>query len=328
MSRWWLRCIALVLLTLLTPGAAALSGQVADVAETFSIDVYAWFPDGAVRRLSPGGGFFAQASVHPQGKAAVFWGGADGRPRLWLADFASQQTRPITPPDVGSVEPSFDWEGQRIVYASDATAPTHLDLLRIAQAWRSGKAGDAYDANLNLFVLDLNGGAPRQITRGPFKDSRPAFGPDGKTVVFLSNRGGDRGGLSVVPIDGSSPPRRLLNDGGIGRPWFSTDGTFVYVFFTGVPDEQRRICRVPLAGGPWEPVTPDSFPRSHGSFADPDGVHVWFHSTKGGSVSPYRFNVQTGEVVRMLPPGFTAAAHVTRSRNGVITFDSRQLVTP
>jgi dipeptidyl aminopeptidase/acylaminoacyl peptidase len=286
--------------------------------------VYAWFPDGAIRRLSPEPGFFVQACVNPQGKGAVFWGGAEGRPRLWLADFASNRVRPLTSPDIGSVEPSFDGEGRRIVFASDAAAPAHLELTAIAQSWRNRTFG--YETSLNLFVVNADGTKRRQITRGPFQDSRPAFDPEGKNVVFLSNRGGDRNGLYIAPADGSAPPRRLLKEGGIGRPWFSTDGKFIYFFFTSVPDEHRRISRLPLDGRPWEPVTPDDFPRSHGPFADPDGVHLWFHSTKGGTVSPYRFNLRTGELVRLLPPGFTAAAHVTRSRNGVVTFDSRQLV--
>lgn len=310
----------------LSVAAADVGAQASAVAETYAINVHAWFADGTVRLLSPGAGFFVQASVHPDGKGAVFWGGAHGRPRLWLADFASMSTRAVTPSDVGAVEPSFDWQGQRIVYASDAAATVHLDVLRIAEAWRSGNAGESYAGNLNLFVVDADGENHRQITRGPFQDSRPAFDPEGKTVVFLSNRGGDRGGLYLMPIDGSSPPHRLLEQGDVGRPWFSADGKFVYFFFAALPPEQRRICRVPVTGGPWEAVTPDSLPRSHGSFADPDGLHLWFHATKDGRVAPYRFNLRTGEIARMLPPGFTAAAHVTRSRNGITTFDSRQIV--
>ena len=42
--------------------------------------VYVWFPDGTLRRLSPAPGFFVQPCVRPDGKAAVFWGGAEGRP--------------------------------------------------------------------------------------------------------------------------------------------------------------------------------------------------------------------------------------------------------
>src|SRR6516225_12450715 len=84
--------------------------------------VYVWLPDGTSRRLSPASGFFLQPCVRPDGKAAVFWGGTEGPPRVWLSEFASN-ARPITPLGVGSVEPTFDWQGRRIVFASDVSSP-------------------------------------------------------------------------------------------------------------------------------------------------------------------------------------------------------------
>ena len=320
------RLVAVACSVLLPVSAASQLAKPASVAETFKTHVYAWFPDNVVRRLSPSPGFFVHACVHPEGKGAVFWGGSEGRPRLWFFDFAAGTASPITRPDVGSVEPSFDWKGRRLVFASDAAASSHLDLLAIAQSKAQSKTrANAYDTHLNLFVMDADGANVRQITRGPFQDSRPAFSPDGKTVVFLSNRGGSGEGLYLVRVDASAQPRRLLPENGIGRPWFSSDGRSVYFFFTGVPDEHRRICRVSVEGGPWEPITPDGLPRSQGSFADPDGVHLWFHSTKAGITSPFRFNLQTRELQRVMPPGFSTAGHVTRSRNGIITFDSTEL---
>jgi Tol biopolymer transport system component len=229
----------------------------------------------------------------------------------------------MTSTDVGSIEPSFDWQGQRVVFASDAAASTHLDLLALARSFKKGDYG--YEAQLNLFVMDVDGTSLRQITHGVFQDSRPAFSPDGKSVVFLSNRGGNGDGMYVAPVDGSAQPWRILQETGIGRPWFSSDGKFIYFFFTGVPDEHRRICRVSVEGGPWVPITPDGLPRSHGTFSDPDGIHLWFHSTRGQTASPYRFNLRTGELKRLMPPGFSFAVHVTRSRNGIITFDSKEL---
>ena len=35
-------------------------------------NVYVWFPNGTLRRLSPAPGFFLQPCVRPDGKAAVF----------------------------------------------------------------------------------------------------------------------------------------------------------------------------------------------------------------------------------------------------------------
>ena len=72
------------------------------------------------RRVQPcHAGPFTQADIHPDGTAAVFWGGFDARPRVWLYDFATKSARPLTADNVGSLEPSFDWQGRRIVFAAD-----------------------------------------------------------------------------------------------------------------------------------------------------------------------------------------------------------------
>ncbi len=41
----------------------------------------------------------------------------------------------------------------------------------------------------HLYLLSLKGGDPKQITDGAFEDEAPQFSPDGKTIVFVSNRG-------------------------------------------------------------------------------------------------------------------------------------------
>src|SRR5258708_18310779 len=140
--------------------------------------VYVWFPDGTLRRLSPAPGFFLQPCVRPDGKAAVFWGGAEGQPRVWLSEFASNAARPITTLGVGSVEPTFDWQGRRIVFASDLASPTHLDMLEVRGGRRPTDPRFFEKVNpVNLFVIHANGTQIRPITSGLFNDSRPSFHP-------------------------------------------------------------------------------------------------------------------------------------------------------
>jgi Tol biopolymer transport system component len=297
----------------------------------FTSHVYAWFPDNTVRRISPGpaapgnaamsAGPFTQADVNPDGRSAVFWGGLEGRPRVWLYDFGTKAARVITRGEVASVEPSFDSQGRRVVFAADSIRPSPRDLLAGSGTWRRG--------NMNLFIVDSKGKGLRQITHGEFQDARPVFSPDGRDVVFLSNRDGNPRGLYLVPIDGSAKPQRLLQEGGIVRPWYSPDAKFIYFSFVNVKnDYEVRMWRVPATGGAREPITPEGLPNSQGGFADPDGIHLWFHSTNFDSdrkTVPYQFNLETHELRRMMPPGFTSAGHLTRAKTGLITFDSMEL---
>ncbi len=244
----------------------------------------------------------------------MFWGGFDARPRVWLYDFATKSARPLTADNVGSLEPSFDWQGRRIVFAADVSTASPAEVTAGPGTWRR--------SNMNLFVMDADGSNLRRVTEGAFQDSRPAFSPDGTQIVFLSNRDGSNRQLYVAPVDRSALPRRLIPDSVIIRPWYSSDGKFIYFTFANLQfkEEQIRIWRIPAHGGAMEPITPEGLPNSQGLFVDPDGLHLWFHSNG----IPYRFGLETRTPVRAMPPGFTGAGHVTRSRNGVITFDSTQ----
>jgi Tol biopolymer transport system component len=266
----------------------------------------------------PGWGVFGQPHIHPDGTAVVFWGGVSGMPRVWLYETGTQSARALTKIDVGSFEPSFDSSGKRIVFAADVPDAVAPETPTTRTVWQRTFS--------NLFVMTLDGGALQQITRGNFQDSRPAFSPDGKHVVFLSNRTGNRGGLYVVATDGSTAPRPVINDSGFGRPWFSPDGNYIYAHYYGVapfvPSEHIRIWRLPVTGGSKEVITPDNLPNSQGGFADYDGVHLWFHSAPRGAL---RFNLRSGELAPIVAPGFRSIWHVTRSRNGVIAFDSDEV---
>ncbi len=176
---------------------------------------------------------------------------------------------------------------------------------------------------LELFVADAGGANSRQITSGSFQDSRPAFSPDGKEIVFLSNRDGRGRGLYIVSPDGSGEPRRILSDYGVARPVLP-DGKFIYSH-TPEPTLLKNTFGTadPCWRWPEGAYYAGQLRNSQGAFVDFGGVHLWFHSAPRRGA--FRFNLQTRELVPMTPPGFSAAWHVSRSRNGIVAFDSDQL---
>ena len=60
-------------------------------------------------------------------------------------------------------------------------------------------------SNLDIWVRQVSGGDPIQLTRDPADDHQPAFSPDGGQIVFRSERAGGGGTtlfqLSAVKID-------------------------------------------------------------------------------------------------------------------------------
>jgi dipeptidyl aminopeptidase/acylaminoacyl peptidase len=53
----------------------------------------------------------------------------------------------------------------------------------------------------HLWLIPTEGGEPRQLTRGDGSDTRPRWSPDGKSLAFISTRGG-KSQVWIIPVGG------------------------------------------------------------------------------------------------------------------------------
>jgi Tol biopolymer transport system component len=101
----------------------------------------------------------------------------------------------------------------------------------------------------NLWLTDLDRNPPRQLTSHAGFNQQPNVSPDGRYIVFVSNRTGPQH-LWRIDIDGKHPVELThgLDD---GDPSFTPDGK--WVVFSSITVDGGRLFRVAIDGG--EPVS-------------------------------------------------------------------------
>jgi len=83
----------------------------------------------------------------------------------------------------------------------------------------------------HLYLLSPKGGEPKQITDGSFEDTDPIFSPDGKSILFVSNRGLlEANNLFTIPAHGGEARQVAKFDtpGVVSDPQWSPDSKRVY----------------------------------------------------------------------------------------------------
>ena len=89
-----------------------------------------------------------------------------------------------------------------------------------------------------LWRVPFTGGRPQQLTTAKSNDTRPRFSPDGRSVLFTSDRSGTPQ-VWVMPLHGGEPHRLTDLPGGAGGAEWSPDGN--RVLFVAPSGEQRFI---------------------------------------------------------------------------------------
>ncbi len=89
---------------------------------------------------------------------------------------------------------------------------------------RVDKAENRSDSD--IWLLPFEGGSPRQLTNSPKHDRHPRWSPDGKWVVFESNRGGTFQLYTISTQGGEARPLTSLSTEA-AQPVWSPDGSHV-----------------------------------------------------------------------------------------------------
>ena len=126
---------------------------------------------------APGVGAITDPAWSPDGARIAFSGMAGGISDLYVLELASRQLRRLTNDKHADLQPVWSPDGRTIAFASDRGPETNFERLTYSP--------------MRLSLLDVSSGAVRVLPG--FADAKhinPQFGPDGRDLYFVSDRGG------------------------------------------------------------------------------------------------------------------------------------------
>ncbi len=197
----------------------------------------------------------------------------------------------------------------------DEPRPFVIDRLQFKRDYR----GYIDRRRTHLYVWNLATESLRQVTDGDYDDSGAAWSPDGRQVVFVSNRGeqpdaDDNSDLWIVDVpaagalgdeDGPMPaPRRLTsNPGPDGSPVWSPDGRLIAYTRSLEPEliwyDVNEIAVISPAGGEPRSLTSALDRNVYDLQFAPDG-RLWFLIEDSGEQQLARMRTNGSDLERVV----------------------------
>ena len=189
-----------------------------------SYDIYLATDEGKIeKKLTTTPGYDAEATVNWKNNKIVYTSKASGDLELWEMKPDGSGKKQITHRvgyDGGAV---FSRDGKRLVWrATDPGNPKAM--ARYAELLKEDLTEPM---KMEIFTAEANGKHVQQLTHFGCASFAPTFTPDGKQILFASNKhncDGRKFELFLMNIDGSDL-RQVTNFGGfVSFPEFSPDG--------------------------------------------------------------------------------------------------------
>jgi Tol biopolymer transport system component/DNA-binding winged helix-turn-helix (wHTH) protein len=255
---------------------------------------------GDVQRVTNDLNSYARASPTANGKALVTMQ-TDRIANIWAAARADDRDLRQITSSVGKFDGFYGvaWTPDgRVVYTSIASG-----------AW-------------DIWIMDADGGNPKQLTSGARSNYGPSVSPDGRYVVFVSNRGGGPFNAWRMDIDGGNP-KQLTFGSGENFTHVTADNRWVVYSILGL-DQPSAIWKVPINGG--EPVRLTNEPASW-PFVSPDGKQIacTYHAAPGAPLKLAIISIDGGPPLKVfdLPPAFQFNTVWSPDGRGIAYLDRR-----
>ena len=227
-------------------------------------------------------------------------------------DLAKENARKVSPGAGRTTCSFFRPDGKKIIFASshsDPEAKKHYaeEYARREEDKKTGKRRPYlwdFDPYMEIYEANPDGSELKRLTDAKGYDAEGAYSPDGKQIVFCSNRDGNLE-LYIMDADGKNT-RKLTNAPNCynGGPFFSPDGKKV-IFRSDRKKKDHLQIYVINVDGSGEKALTDTNGVNWGPWWYKDNKHVIYsgadHSdpTKRPNYDLYWLNIENGKQTRI-----------------------------
>jgi TolB protein len=228
------------------------------------------------QQLTAGPGYDYQPDWSPDGRFIVYASSSGEAIELWLLELESGRSLQLTHGGAVNVEPRWSPDGRRIVYVSSAY---HRHFHVFVAEMGAAQLGEPV-----RLTGENRSSLPRYYYSAYDHEINPTWTHDGKSVLFVSNRGRihGTGGLWLMPAVPGAPATELHYEetNWQARPDFSPDGQrIVYSSYLG--RNWLQLWLMPAQGGDPLPLTYGDWDETHARWS-PDGQQIAFISNREG----------------------------------------------
>jgi len=240
-----------------------------------------------IRQVTQGFVRAGEGYFSPDGKKIIFQAEEKGdNPfyQMFVLDLGSGAVRRISPGVGKTTCGFFHPTDKKIIWASshlDPDAKSHYEAERkIREEEKKTKKRRRYvwdfDPFMTIFESDYDGGNLKRLTTAKGYNAEGSYSPDGKSIVFCSNRSGEKNlELYIMDADGKNV-RQLTHAPGCynGGPFFSPDGKRVIFRSDRKKKDHLQLYVINVDGSGERALTDDENWVFWAPFWYKDGKHI------------------------------------------------------
>ena len=221
--------------------------------------------DGAnVRMLSQGQELVLTPRFSPTNQEITYMSYTGEQPKVFIMNLETGKRELVGDFPNMTFAPRFSPDGQRVVMSLGTP-----------------------DGESSIYEMDLRSRQSRRLTQSGGIDTGPSYSPDGRQIVFESDREGSQQ-LYVMNSDGSGVRRLSGVDGRYSTPVWSPRGD--YIAFTKQASG-RFLIGVMKPDGTGERVLTEGFHNEGPTWAPNGRVVMFFRESQGNNAGPHLFSV-------------------------------------